>query len=363
MRTLGAVVVAVSLAAGSILAQSPASLPGAKYGADPSYKVARTPDGHPDLQGVWANNSVTPMTRPTQWKDKTEITAAELEELKRLVAQNASDGGDAIFQNLVQLALDTRDKGKFDQTSYDPSTGNYNQFWMAEREWDTRTSLIIDPPTGLMPPLTAEAEARRGGRGRGGRGGQQAAAGPQAPQPRRPEGPEDLPLGERCLTFGAPRTGAGYNSYLQILQSPETVVLLQEMAHDARMVPITSKATLPAGVRQWLGKPNGRWEGDTLVVETTNYLNGFQGSTPDVKVTERFTRVAADWINWVITVDDPKTWTQPWSFMIRLKRTDDQIYEYACHEGNHSMIGILAGARREEQREAAAAAKKTGQQP
>jgi len=230
---------------------------------------------------------------------------------------------------------------------------------MADREWDTRTSLIIDPQNGTMPPLTPEGEKRRGGRGRGFRAG-----GPQAPQPRRPAGPEDLPLGERCLTFGAPRTGAGYNSYLQIIQSPETVVLLQEMAHDARMVPITSTATLPSNVRQWLGKPNGRWEGDTLVVETTNYLQGFQGSTPDVKVTERYTRVSADWINWVITVDDPKTWTQPWSFMVRLKRSDDQVYEYACHEGNHSMIGILAGARREEQKEeAAAAAKKTGQQP
>jgi hypothetical protein len=310
------------------------------------------------LQGVWANNNVTPMTRPTQWKDKALITDAELEELKRLVAQNASEGGDAIFQNMVQLALDAKDKGgKFTQNSYDPTTGNYNEFWMVEREWDNRTSLIIDPADGQMPPLTAEAEKRRG---QGRRGGAQAA-GPQAPQPRRPEGPEDLPLGERCLTFGAPRTGAGYNSYLQIVQSPEAVVLLQEMAHDARIVPITSKATLPGGVRQWLGKPNGRWEGDTLVVETTNYLNGFQGSTPDVKVTERYTRVSDDYINWVITVDDPKTWTRPWSFMIRLKKSNEQVYEYACHEGNQSMIGILAGARREEQKEAAA--KQTGGQP
>jgi hypothetical protein len=359
MRTAGAVLVALSVAAVSIIAQSPAQLPGAKYGVDPSYKVPRTADGNPDLQGVWANNSVTPMQRPTQWKDKTEITQAELKELQELVAKNAQDGGDAIFADFIQLALNTKEKGKFDQTSYDPTTGNYNQFWMADREWDTRTSMIIDPQNGMMPPMTPEAEARRGGRGRGFRAG-----GPQAPQPRRPAGPEDLPLGERCLTFGAPRTGAGYNSYVQIVQSPETVVLLQEMAHDARMVPITSKATLPSNVRQWLGKPNGRWEGDTLVVETTNYLQGFQGSTPDVKVTERYTRVAADWINWVITVDDPKTWTQPWSFMVRLKRSDDQVYEYACHEGNHSMIGILAGARKEDAKdEAAATAKKTGQQP
>jgi hypothetical protein len=360
MRTFGALLVAISLAAGSIAAQGPRAA-GANYGVDPNYKVPRTPDGRPDLQGVWANNNVTPMTRPTQWRDKTLITDAELAELKRLVAQNASEGGDAIFQNLVQLALDAKDKGgKFTQNSYDPSTGNYNEFWMVEREWDRRTSLIIDPANGQFPPLTPEAQARRG-TGRRGGGAAPPPTGPQTPQPRRPAGPEDLPLGERCLSFGAPRTGAGYNSYLQIVQSPETVVLLQEMAHDARMVPITTKATLPSNVRQWLGKPNGRWEGDTLVVETTNYLNGFQGSTPDVKVTERFTRVSHDYINWVITVDDPKTWTQPWSFMIRLKKSDDQIYEYACHEGNHSMIGILAGARREEQKEAAAS--KTNQQP
>ena len=359
MKQTVSLLIAATMLAASLAAQSGLSQI-TTYGAEAGWKVPRTADGKPDLQGVWANNSVTPMQRPTQWKDKTEITQAELKELQELVAKNAQDGGDAIFADFIQLALNTKEKGKFDQTSYDPTTGNYNQFWMADREWDTRTSMIIDPQNGMMPPLTPEGEQRRGGRGRGFRAG----GGPQAPQPRRPAGPEDLPLGERCLTFGAPRTGAGYNSYLQIIQSPETVVLLQEMAHDARMVPITSKATLPSNVRQWLGKPNGRWEGDTLVVETTNYLQGFQGSTPDVKVTERYTRVSADWINWVITVDDPKTWTQPWSFMVRLKRSDDQVYEYACHEGNHSMIGILAGARREEQKEeAAAAAKKTGQQP
>ena len=159
------------------------------------------------------------------------------------------------------------------------------------------------------------------------------------------DGPEDRPLSERCISYGAPRTGANYNSYVQIIQSPETTVLLQEMIHDARVVPMTGTPHLPATIRQLHGDPRGRWDGDTLVVETTNYINGFQGSTPDVTLTERYTRVSPDFINWEITVDDPATWTKPYTFMIRLKKTDGQIYEYACHEGNYAMEGILAGAR------------------
>src|SRR2546430_15251507 len=156
VRSVGAVLAAVGLAAASLVAQTAKLPPGATYGADPSYKVPRTKDGHPDLQGVWSNNSVTPMTRPTQWKEKALISDAELAELKTLVARSADDGGDAIFQNQIQLALDAKDKGKFNQTSYDPTTGNYNQFWMAERDWDRRTSLIIDPPNGQFPPLTPQ---------------------------------------------------------------------------------------------------------------------------------------------------------------------------------------------------------------
>jgi hypothetical protein len=132
------------------------------------------------------------------------------------------------------------------------------------------------------------------------------------------------------------------------MQSPDTVVLLQEMIHDARVVPLTNKPHLPASIRQLHGDPRGRWEGDTLVVETTNYLNGVQGSTNNVKVTERYTRVSPEFINWSVTIDDPATWTKPYTFMIRLKKTDGLIYEYACHEGNYGMEGILAGARAEE---------------
>jgi hypothetical protein len=349
VRMCGALISAVVLAASSLAAQS-AKLPtGALFGVDPSYKVPRTPDGRPDLQGVWSNNSVTPMTRPTQWKDKERLTEAELTELKMLVAKNADDGGDAIFQSQVQLALDAKEKGKFNQTSYDPTTGNYNQFWMAGRDWDVRTSLIIDPPNGQFPPLAPEAQKRRAGRGVAGFVPSGDGEGPKRP---RPAGPEDLPLGERCVSFGAPRTGAGYNSYLQIVQSTNEVAVLQEMAHDARIVRLDNQPHLPTAVRQWLGDSRGHYEGDTLVLETTNYRDGFMGSSADVRVTERFTRVSNDFINWVITVDDPKTWTQPWSFMVRLKRTPEQIYEYACHEGNYAMPGILGGARAEEAKEA-----------
>lgn len=346
MKTVLAVLVAVTLAVGSLAVES--LIAQSKYSIDPApgYQVPRTPDGKPDLQGVWGNNGVTPMTRPRQWKDKQTLTDAEVEELKMMAARSVDESGDAIFGNFVQQLLDARDKGEYKQVSYDPTTGNYNQFWMAEREWDNRTSLIVDPADGQLPPLTAEAQARR-------------AAAAARPRTRGPaDGPEDRPLSERCISYGAPRTGANYNSYVQIMQSPDTVVLLQEMIHDARVVPMTNKPRLPASIRQLHGDPRGRWEGDTLVVETTNYLNGVQGSTNNVTVTERYTRVSPDFINWAITIDDPATWTQPYTFMIRLKKTDGLIYEYACHEGNYGMEGILAGARAEEAKAAKSKSKR-----
>ena len=340
MRYLQPVLVAATLVAGSVLVVSLAAQSGAAgAGAAPAgWKVPRTPDGRPDLQGVWGNNSVTPMTRPTQWKDKTSLTDAELEDLKKMAAQFVDQGGDAIFGNFVQLMLNAKDQGAFKQVSYDPTTGNYNQFWMADREWDNRTSLITDPPDGLFPPLTPEAVARRA-----------EAAKVRAARGRGPsDGPEDRPLSERCISYGAPRTQANYNSYIQIIQSPATIVLLQEMIHDARLVPMTPGAPLPKSIRLLHGDSRGRWDGDTLVVETTNYINGFLGSTPDVKLTERYTRVSPEFINWETTVEDPATWTKPYTFMIRLKKATGLIYEYACHEGNYAMEGILAGARTEE---------------
>ncbi|MEQ1909584.1 MAG: hypothetical protein ABMA15_12225 [Vicinamibacterales bacterium] len=350
MRQCAAVLVALGLAAVTVAAQSAGG-----------WTVPRTPDGRPDLQGVWANNGITPMTRPTQWKDKgPTLSNAEVEDLKKTLAKFVDQGGDAIFGNIVQLALNAKDTGKFDQTSYDPTTGNYNQFWMADRDVDNRTSLIIDPPDGQFPALTPEGEARR----KLAVGRRQVVVEGSESGPRGPaDGPEDRPLSERCITYGVPRLQANYNSYLQITQSPETVSLYQEMIHEARMVNLNGAPHLPANVRQLHGDPRGHWEGDTLVVETTNYVNGFQGSSPDVKLTERFTRPSADYLNWTITVDDPKTWTKPWTFMLRLKHADEQVYEYACHEGNISMTGILAGARADERRAAQAAAKRAAAAP
>jgi hypothetical protein len=349
VKSFLAVLAATGLAAATVAAQS-----GSTTSAS-GWKAPRTADGRPDLQGVWSNNSVTPMTRPPQWKDKASLTDAEVNELKSLVAQSVDQGGDAVFQNLVQIALNLKESGNYKQVSYDPTTGNYNQFWMVERDWDNRTSLITDPPDGQFPALTPQAQARRASGRRQGPVVEGSESGPRG----RADGPEDRPLSERCISYGAPRTGTGYNSYVQIVQAPESVVILQEMIHDARLVPLDGRPHLPESVRQLHGDPRGHWEGDSLVVETTNFINGFQGSTPNVRLTEKYTRVSDDYINWEITVNDPDTWVQPWTFMIRLKHTNDQLYEYACHEGNHSMIGILAGARAEEKAAAEAAAKKT----
>ena len=290
------------------------------------------------------------MTRPTQWKDKASLTDAEVEELKGLVAKFTSEGGDAIFANFIQIALNIKDSGKYAQVSYDPTTGNYNQFWMVDRDWDNRTSLITDPTNGQMPPLTPDAQARRAKA----RTAAVVVTGSESGPRGRADGPEDRPLSERCISYGAPRTGTGYNSYAQIIQSPETVVILQEMIHDARLVPMDGRPHLPQTVRQLHGDPRGHWEGDTLVVETTNFVNGFQGSTPNVRVVEKYSRASEEYVNWELTVTDPDTWTQPWTFMIRLKKADGQLYEYACHEGNYAMTGILAGARADEAKAAKA---------
>jgi hypothetical protein len=306
------------------------------------WKVPRTADGHPSFEGVWANNWVTPTQRPAQWAGKQTLSDAELEQFKKLLAQ-VDPGGDALFGDDVIQAAFTRK-----QVSYD-STGNYNQFWNADREIDNRTSLITDPPDGRIPPLTAEAQSRL----------------KDVPARNnlivKADGPEDRTLHERCITFGVPRAAAGYDSYFQFVQSPNTIAIMQETIHEVRLIPIGTSPHVPPAVRQWTGDPRGHWEGDTLVVDTTNYSpdTDLNSATENLHVIERFTRVSPDYINWEITWIDPTTWTKPWTEMIRLRRSDEQLYEYACHEGNYALPGILAGARAQEKAAADAVAKKT----
>jgi hypothetical protein len=344
-----AIALAMSLAALTVTtvdgqSNSTTSKPAAKW------TPARTPDGHPDMQGIWANNSVTPLERPRQWEGKTFLTDAEIEEVKKLTAEVTEEGGDAVFgDGIIQAALD-RVKNPI---SYDPGTGNYNHFWLVERDvQDRRTSLLTDPADGKLPPLTAQARERQAAR---------AEYRKLHPQ----DNPEDRGLGERCVNFGVPKMGAGYNNYYQIVQAPGYIVFMSEMAHDARIIPVDGRPHVDKKLQLWNGDPRGRWEGDTLVVESTNFSpkSEFRQARENLHLVERFTRVGPDTLNYEVTVTDPTTWTKSWTALIPLKRTDDMIYEYACHEGNYrSMEGSLKGTRTLE-KEGAEAAKTTGSRP
>jgi hypothetical protein len=334
-QALGALAIAIALVwltPVSVATQGPAAA-NAPTAAD-TWAPPRTPDGQPDLQGVWANNNATPLERPKQLAGRAVLTDEELTALKAKATELFHGDGDAAFGDSVfEAAL--ADAQNF--TSRDAGTGNYNHFWLVERDWDNRTSLIADPPDGRLPPLTPEAEQRRA-----------AAAGSRQ---RPAAGPEDRSLSERCITFGVPRLGAGYNSYYQIFQSRDHVVLAMETIHDARVIPLDGRPHAPQAIRQWHGDSRGRWEGDTLVIDTTNYSpkSNFMGSTESLHIIERFTRVRPDVLKYEITVDDPKTWIRPWTAMIPLRRGEDKIYEFACHEGNEGMVGILSGARAQEE--------------
>ena len=337
MRRRGSIRKVALLAAFALAALSAASV----SAQDGDWRLPRTPDGRPDLQGVWANNNATPLERPAEWAGKERLTDEELAELKAAAAQ-AVDDGDALFGDQLVLAAIQKTKA----TSYDPTTGNYNQFWVVDRDFNNRTSLVVDPPDGRIPALTASARDRR-----------RMVAAQRRDHPA--DSYTDRPLSERCVTYGVPRLGAGYNSYYQIFQSPDHVVIYHEMNHDARVVPIDGTPPLDDDVRLWHGDSRGRWEGDTLVVETGNYSAHatFRGlSSENLRVTERFTRVGPRTLNYEVTIDDPTTYTRPWTVLIPLMGTADAIYEYACHEGNIGMDGILAGHRAEE-REAAGEAK------
>ena len=295
--------------------------------AKAGWTVPRTPDGHPDLQGIWTNATLTPMERPAAFAGKATLTDAEASayEKKDLAASN----------------IDQKDSSLLRQTG-DTETGGYNNLFidrgseLARVDGVKRTSLIIDPPDGRVPPVTERA---RQSRGRGGFGG-------------RYDSVKDRPLAERCIigfgsTSGPPMMPALYNSDYQIVQTAGTVMILVEMVHDVRVIRMNAPH-VPDGIRKWLGDSVGHWEGDTLVVDTTNF-NGrtkFRGSSENLHLTERFRRVDANTLLYRATIDDPATFTKPWTMEFPFVATPGPIFEYACHEGNYAMPDILGGARK-----------------
>jgi hypothetical protein len=327
------VIVAGAVLVASLTLVGQAQAPARAAAAAKAWTPPRTPDGHPDLQGYWTNITITPLQRPANLAGKEFFTREEAEAYeKQVVTQNNADRRDGSAAQDVSRA--------------------YNDFW-----WDRgtkvvktlRTSLIIDPPDGRIPAMVPGATQRLASQ-------RQARAG------RATDGPEFRPLAERCIlwaTAGPPMMPSFYNNNYQIIQNAGYVVILVEMIHDARIIPIDSRPHLPGEVRQWLGNSVGRWEGNTLVVETTNFTDktSFQNSSKDMKLIERFTRTDADTLTYEFTVDDPSTYVRPWTAQIPMSKTEGPIWEYACHEGNYAMTNVLLGARTEEKAAAEAAAK------
>jgi hypothetical protein len=337
-----ALAVAVAAALG-LAASAPAQedAPGAftpTLVAPAGWKVPRLADGRPDLQGIWTNKTVTPFERPTDLGDKAFFTREEAEAY--------------VQRTLARSNRDNRTEDVNDVLSA------YNAFW-----WDSgtsllpnmRTSIVTNPPNGRIPPLTAERRAaldaqRDAQRARCEQPGCAVAnSGQMAPA----DEPQALDLMTRCISFGTvvPMLPSAYNNNYQIVQSPGTVAINTEMVHQVRRIPTEPRPPLPAHVRQWFGDPRGRWEGDTLVVESTNFKGEFFGrmasADENLRVTERFTLTAPDLLLYEFTVEDPTAWTAPWGGEIPLIRIDGLLYEYACHEGNRGMENILRAARQE----------------
>ena len=303
--------------------------------AKSSWSVPRTSDGRPDLQGVWANNGMTPLERPKQFGLRTTMTDAEFADIQKRAAR-MQDGGDAFFADeLFNAAIEGKEKF----SSADTQVGNYDQTWLSDRIWDKRTSLIIDPPDGRIPALVAGAAERA-------RAAEAAARKGRGPA----DAPSDLSLGTRCISYGTPNIRAGYQSYFEITQGPGVMALRSEMIHDARIFSVDKGAHVSPAIRQYHGDSRARWDGDTFVVETANYTANATrvGATDKLKTIEKFRRVSADTLEYYITFDDPTVWSRSWTLMIPLKMTGEAMFEYACHEGNYGLPAILRGAREQE---------------
>ncbi len=316
--------------------------PASRADAQPAeWSPPRTADGRIDLNGVWANNAATPLERPDSLAGKAVFSDEEVAELRASAQRLFGGADDAAFADGVFNAV-LADVEK--NVSGDGGTGNYSSVWMVDREFENRTSLITDPSDGKVPALTPEAEARI-----------EAARVYREEHPA--DGPEDRTRQVRCITYGIPRVGgigAGYNSYYQIFQTPDHLVMLGEMIHDARVIPIGEMPHADDSIRLWHGDSRAHWDGDALVVETKNYSPkaGYRGSADNLHMIERFTLGGPGRLHYEITVSDPTTWTRPWTAMVPMSHSEDPLFEYACHEGNIGMAGILAGARVEEAAEA-----------
>lgn len=295
------------------------------------YVAPRGADGHADLSGVWTNSTTVPLERPQALGSKEFYTPEEFAANAKAAAERAARQAAQAEAGDLAVHYDTQQFGLTGPT--------------IQRASSLRTSLLTGP-TGRVPPVLAEATARQRAR--------------QVPREHQFDSYEVRPLAERCYFWnhvGPPMMPVGYNSMLEIRQGVGYLAVIQEMIHDTRVIPTDGRPHLPQNIRQWLGDPRGHWEGDTLVVETTNFNDrpAFRNASSSLKVTERFTRVADDEIKYEFTVEDPQTWDQPFSGEIALAKSPGFVYEYACHEGNYGMANILSGARADE---AAAAAKK-----
>jgi hypothetical protein len=314
--------------------------------APEGWTVPRTDDGRPDLQGVWASDSATPFQRPEALGDRATITDEEVAAFQAHAAEYERDGSDAVFGDSVFLRAlasveETKETRPGAASPARRSTGSYNQFWMSGRWFDNRTSLIVDPPNGRLPPRTPEADDRAARR--------QAARSEPAP-----DGPQTLveelarlDPAIRCQGGRPLLSGRGYNSNYQIFQAADYIGIQIEMYHETRLIPIGDAAPGQVGTRTAMGSSRGHWDGDTLVVETTNLTRGANGSTRDVRVTERFSRVGPEMLQYEYTLDDPSTWTQPWTARVFMRPAPGTgiIYEFACHEGNYSIEHAMRNER------------------
>jgi len=296
-----------------------------------AWKQMRTPWGDPDLQGIWNNVTLTPLERPAEFKDKTHLTAEEAAEYERRVANRQAEAE----------SKPTTEQSVGQRTGYSPTVW----FETGHSLSDRRTSLLLQPADGRLPPLTPEAQKIVA---------KQAEERKNSPADK----PEDRGPYERCITRGLPGAmiPGFYNHNYEIVQTRGNVAILVEMIHDTRIIPMDGRPHVGPAVKQWLGDPRGRWEGDTLVVETTNLRDvdlrnvAVFGTTERGRIIERFTRLGPNTMDYQVTVDDPAWYTASWTISLPMTKVPGPIYEYACHEGNYALPGILGGERRMEKK-------------